>query len=117
MGKLIVEAYTDDSHTSELMLTLSCIDLSQLENVEKAMNDLFGNLDNMLSPDHFSEISNGRRDAKSFGRASTGSEYDLVDLFSLAEQYAAVQADRAVELQTALEKAVIIHAGNQESFR
>lgn len=115
MGRLIVESYTDDSHASDLMLTLSCIDLSQLENVEKAMNDLFGNLDNMLSPDHFSEISNGRRDAKSFGRASTGSEYDLVDLFSLAEQYAAVQADRAVELQTALEKAVIIHAGNQEN--
>jgi len=115
MGKLIVEAYTDDPHASDLMLTLSCVDLSQMQNVETAMNGLFGNLDDLLDPDHFSEISNGRRDAKGFGRASTGSEYDLVDLFSLAEQYAAVQADRAAELQTALDKAVVVQAGNQEN--
>ena len=115
MGKLIVKSYTDDSHASDLMLTLSCIDLLQLKNVEAAMNDLFENLDRMLSPEHFSEISNGRRDAKSFGRASTGSEYDLVDLFSLAEQYASVETDRAVALQAALENAIIVHAGNQEN--
>lgn len=115
MGKIIVESYTDDSHASDLMLTLSCIDLSQMGNVENAMNELFENLDKMLSPEHFSEISNGRRDAKSFGRASTGSEYDLVDLFSLAEQYASVETDRAVALQAALENAIIVHAGNQEN--
>jgi len=118
MGKLIVECYTNGSEASDLMLTLSCIDLSRIGLVEEAMNDLFRELDTMLSPEHFSEnfseISNGRRDAKSFGRASTGSEYDLVDLYSLSEQFASVAPERAIALQTILEDAIIAHAGNQE---
>lgn len=115
IGQRIIESYMSVSNAGDLMLTLSCIDLSEIGEVEQAMNDLFASLDTMLSPACFSEISNGRRDAKSFGRASTGSEYDLVDLYSLTEQYSAVAPEKARALQSAIDSAVVMNSGNQEN--
>ena len=113
-GARIVESYAGAAGgASGQMLTLSCVDLSRVAGVERAMDDLFAHLDDMLSPEHFSDISNGRRDAKSFGRASTGSEYDLVDLYSLSEQYSDAQPERAAAVRSALEEAVVCVAGNQ----
>ena len=113
MGKRIVGAYMDGADDADLMLTLACVDLSRLADVEAAMDDLFVDLGGRLDPAHFSGISNGRRDAKSFGRASTGSEYDLVDLYSLSEQYAAAAPRRSAALRDALDAAVVCQAGNQ----
>lgn len=113
MGEEIVRRYAEDAGDTQLTLTLSCVDLSKLDGVESAMDDLFGQLDGFLTPKHFSKISNGRRDAKSFGRASTGSEYDLVDLYSLSEQYADTAPEKARALQAALDGAVLASAGNQ----
>ena len=115
MGKLIIESYMDDSHASELMLTLSCIDLSQMGNVEAATDSLFNNIITILTSECYSEISNSRRNAKSYGRASTASEYDLVDLFSLAEQFSSLATDSVNDLETALENAIVYNDGNQEN--
>lgn len=113
IGERIIASYGAAGDAPGLMLTLSCVDLSAIGEVEAAMDGLFSSLDGMLGPDRFSEISNARRDAKSFGRASTGSEYDLVDLYSLSEQYAQVQPERVAAVQAALDRAVVRNFGNQ----
>ena len=112
-GKLIIDRYFSAEASPDSRLTLSCIDLEKIADVETAMNDLFSSLDSMLSPEAYSSISNGRKGAKGFGRATTGSEYDLVDLYSLAEQYRSVAPEKVRKLQEAVQKAVVCHQSTQ----
>ena len=103
------------------MLTLSLIDLSETDALSRAMDQLFRNINPGLTSRSFSDFSRLMLNTKSFGRASTGSEYDLADLFSLAEQLA--KSDEldsegrksARALQTTLLTAVKQTSGNQEN--
>lgn len=76
-------------------VTLSVVDLKAASALETALNDLFTAAANDVSL-HFSALAAGRVKTRSLGRASTGSEYDLVDLGSLmsvmAERYPAETA-------------------------
>ena len=115
IGERIIESYLRTKESDRYMLTLSCIDLSEIRHIESAMNQLFSGLDTILTSESFSEIANGRREAKCFGRASTGSDYDLVDLYSLSEQYSSLFPEKAAALQSALKRAIVHNSGNQEN--
>lgn len=107
---LIVDSYI--SQNNSLMLTLSCIDLSQIDIIRQAMDKMFNALEQQLTVNSFSQLSNERRDSKSFGRATTLSDYDLVDLYHLAQQYEQAVPDESAELQSAIKAAV--YSSNQK---
>lgn len=111
-GRDILENYFAATDASRSALTLSCVDLSKVDGIEQAMNDLFGHLDQIISPESFSSLSNSRRDARSIGRASTGSDYDLVDLYHLAQQYETAAPEQAKALCDAVEAAVVCSRSN-----
>ena len=87
MGESIInyykEYYTTDYVTKGV--TLSLLDLSKVSDVESKINDLFKDLDDNLSIE-FSNVSRSRNSAKSFGKVSASSIYDLVDLYDLADK-------------------------------
>ncbi|MDO4867801.1 MAG: clostripain-related cysteine peptidase [Clostridia bacterium] len=111
-GRAIIDRFVAQG-TPESLQTLSCVDLSGLEAVESAMDALFADLDDRLNADSFSEISNDRQSTKGFGRAATGSDYDLVDLYHLAERCRDESPAASDALQSALEAAVVHCDGNQ----
>ena len=67
--------------------TLACLDLRYAPLLEEALNDLFGKAAAELET-CYDRLTAERVNTRALGRASTGSEYDLVDLGDLAEQLA-----------------------------
>ena len=115
-ARRIIDLYFENTPNADATeLTLACVDLAKIAAVERAMDLLFIQLDQMLDADTFSQFSNSRQAAKAFGRGSTGSEYDLVDLYHLAAQYADAAPEAARALQAAVEAAVVYQRSNMEN--
>lgn len=116
-GRRIVDAYIESFGSSANMypLTLACIDLGEVYDVETALDAMFSSINGVLDESSFSIFSNKRRDTRALGRASTGSEYDLVDLFNLTQQYADQAPEAAAQLLSAIDEAVIYHRSNIEN--
>ena len=110
-GKLISESYCGSGTEERGKLTLSCIRLDEMPAVAAAMEQLFSDLGTGLDAGSFPVIARGRRRAKSFGRGSTGSEYDLADLYSLAGEFEGIAPERAAALQEAVDRAVVLSEG------
>ena len=113
-GRRILDAYMEDKKKNDL-LTLSLIDLRAVYDLEMNTDYFFASLRNELDENTFPEMSRIRQGVRSFGRASTGSDYDLADLRSLSEQYASAAPELAESLQASLDKAVLASVGNQEN--
>ncbi len=99
------------------MLTLSLVRLNRMKEVERSTEVFFDAINRKLTPETFSEFSNNRKNTKGFGRVSTNSDYDLADLYSLAENYEGVAPAEAEALENVLDQAVIETTGNQEHSR
>ena len=112
IGNQIVAFYGEGKKDSD-MLTLALIRLDRISAVEDAADAFFQKAGSQLTKDTFSFLSRSRLRTKGFGRASTGSDYDLADLHHMAEQMASAAPDEAAALQKALEEAVVATAGNQ----
>ncbi len=110
--RAIVDTYLTGKDLPQ-MLTLSMIDLSGIPEIQEAVNRLFLKADAALTARTFPRISNARRDTKAFGRASTGSEYDLADLYDLAGHLSYLAPEEAASVQTLLEKSIVCTSGNQ----
>ena len=108
----IVASYEDDKNEKD-MLTLALIRLDRMNALEKAMEAFFREAGNQLTKDTFSFLSRSRLRTKGFGRASTGSDYDLADLYNLVEQTGSAAPEEALALQEALAEAVVATTGNQ----
>jgi len=113
-GRRIVGAYMEGKKESD-MLTISLVDLDSIPDLERAANRFFQKTSDYLTEDSFSDLSRGRLNTKGFGRASTGSDYDLADLYHLSELYAFAVPEEAKTLQSRLDASVVISAGNQEN--
>ena len=113
IGQKIIDYYTDDKKQTD-MLTMSMIQLNQVNHLEKTVDEFFLELSELLSRDTFSAISNSRLNTKAFGRASTASDYDLADLFHFSQMLAVLIPDKAQKIQSALANTVVYMAGNQE---
>ncbi len=111
-GRRIVAHYTEDKAETD-MLTLALIRLDRIAEVTKATDAFFQAAGQKLTKETFSSLSRSRLRTKGFGRASTGSDYDLADLRHLTEQLAGTVPVEAAALQSALDEAVIETAGNQ----
>jgi len=104
-GRLIVDSFVDMEDT-DLMYTLSCIDLKQVPGLRRHMDEMFTALNAQMTKDTFSSISNSRRTALSFGSATLYSNYDLVDLFQLSQQFSEYVRSESEQLQDALQTAI-----------
>ncbi len=113
-GRRIVDAFCEGAVSGDQVRTLSCIDLRGIGKVRKAMDDFFGKLNPLLSYDTYSGYARLRHQAEGFGRAEydASSDYDLVDLYSLAEAYGSETIPGDL-LKDAVESAVV-HSGSTE---
>ena len=88
-------------------ISLSLLRLNKVENVEKALNNLFSSMDENLVIE-FSNVSRSRSSSKSFGRiANEDYYYDLVDLNDLISKLPEKYYDDVNILVAALQDLVI----------
>ncbi|MBR1386354.1 MAG: hypothetical protein IJ568_05950 [Bacilli bacterium] len=88
-------------------ISLSLLKLNKVENVEKALNNLFSSMDENLVIE-FSNVSRSRSSSKSFGRiANEDYYYDLVDLNDLISKLPEKYYDDVNILVAALQDLVI----------
>ena len=107
------EAYYTERNFDHRETTLSCVDLSKASALETAINGLFAKATGDISQ-NYDRLSALRVQTRSFGRASTGSEYDLVDLGDAAKQLQDLYPAEASQLLSVLEDMVIANATNTE---
>lgn len=118
-GRRIIDMYYESAttHTPGNNITLSLLDLGGISAVEAASDNLFASLNMVLTAENFSELSVQRQQAQGVGRAVTSeTDYDLVDLCSLASHYAAFAPQEAQALNDALSQAILYSRSNIEGL-
>ena len=111
-GRRIIDAYFRSLEDSRDILTLSCVDLSRVDAVTNAMNNLFFDVGNAMNPEAFRRLSGLRMETVSFGKGmkDIGTDgYDLVDLSDLISRY----GENAEKVKIALENAVVYSRSNE----
>ena len=106
IGKNIVDSF--EKYYKQILfngITISLIDLTKVDQVEKEMDNLFDKIDSNLSTD-FYYISRTRSNSKEFGRTSKGS-YDLVDLYDFANKLPKTYESERESLKNAINDLVI----------
>lgn len=108
MGMSIVDHYGKfyGSFNGVKGITLSLLDLSKASDVENKLNDLFKDVDDNLTID-YSTVSRTRNSAKSFGKVSINSSYDLVDLYDLVDKMPDKYSNKIESLQRVLDEFVV----------
>ncbi len=105
------EEYYEEHGFSGRDTTLSCVDLSYAGELCERIDDLFGDAAEDVVSD-YNSFAVMRVNSRAFGRASTGSEYDLTDLCDLADKFSEAYPEKAAALTETLEKMVIANANN-----
>ena len=95
-------------------VTLSMLDLTKIEDLEKVLNNLFLNVDVFLIHDNYSEVVSKITRAHPFGYFGFESSYDLVDLYCVAEQLKDNYPEQSELLQKKLSEIIIYQKSNVE---
>ena len=116
MGMSIVDYYGNyyKGMNGAKGITLSLLDLSKINAVESKINDLFKDVDDNLTID-YSTVSRTRNSAKSFGKVSANTSYDLVDLYDLVDKMPSKYATKIDSLQGVLNDFVVYQTTDLES--
>lgn len=93
--------------------TLACVDLSYAKELDGAINALFAKAARDVE-NNYDALAVSRVETRAFGRATTGSEYDLIDLGDLAARMEKFYPGEAEAIQTVLEKMVVCNANNAQ---
>ena len=109
----ILDLYPADKREADL-LTLSLVRLDGMPELERRTDLFFDAVRAQLDNETYPAFSVGRQQTKSFGRVTTASDYDLVDLADLVERYSAYAPEEAADLTQALSRAVLRAAGDRE---
>lgn len=108
-GQRIVDSYFNTDAADER--TLSCIDLSMMDEVATAMDVFFSR--QSVDNSNYAMYAYGVRNSTAFGRASSDTTaLDLVDLGSLLRLLFTQEPQAARQLETALQHAVICQRSN-----
>lgn len=94
--------------------TLSCMDLSYAPQLNEAINALFSKAAQEVDA-NYNTLTAKRVQTRALGRASTGSEYDLIDLNDMAAQLLDVYPEEAGAIRSILESMVVANATNAEN--
>lgn len=109
------EEYYDERGFDSRDTTLSCIDLSYTGKLEDAINSLFRKAKSNLSED-YNILAVSRVNSRALGRASTGSEYDLVDLMDMTKQMNNYFPEECSQLQSIIEEATVSNQTNADGL-
>ena len=113
-GKRIIRSYFDYVESAGngaydgVKLTMSCVDLSQVEAVAEAVERFFEDV--AVTRDNFAKLSRVRRSLMGFGRSERqpSNDYDLVDLGEMAQRLADFgDEEKARQLAEALDGCVV----------
>ncbi|MBE5800810.1 MAG: hypothetical protein E7319_00795 [Clostridiales bacterium] len=107
LGKVIVDSFvtTTAQYGRSEYATLSVIDLSEMDPLIRAVEEMAVSLDGALDSD-LSSISRLRQNMRSFGQISNAAS-DMVDMTTYAEVFARYDQDAASEIKTALKDVVV----------
>ena len=111
-GRSIIRTYSESLSHVMLPASLSCVDLSKIEALQKEMESLFRDLGEDMSPTVYQRIARGRQMTKTMG-ASSAAEWDLVDLGDLADELEENMAADVSGLKLALSEAVCANDANE----
>ena len=115
-GQRIIDAFFAVKHRYNPDLTLSCVDLSAVAEIEESMNGLYAGMASRLNKDTFSALSKLRFKATGYGKspeeARSSNGYDLVDIASLTESYASLDPEGAKAVEEAVQNAVLYNRSN-----
>lgn len=115
IGKRIADYYIEESYSGGSTKTISCIQLSTVEKLERAVSQYFTAIAGELEPDSFARFAQGRSKARSFGsNVKAEQDYDLVDILSLAKQYSGENTLTYKRLMWALNRTVIYRKSTVE---
>lgn len=116
MGTAIIDYYGNyyKGMNGAKGITLSLLDLSKINAVESKINDLFKDVDDNLTID-YSTVSRTRNSAKSFGKVSVNTSYDLVDLYDLVDKMPSKYDTKIESLQGVLNDFVVYQTTDLES--
>jgi len=93
--------------------TLACMDLSKLEPLKAALENLFTKAAETVESG-YSDLVASRVETRALGRATTGSEYDLIDLVDMAEKMKAHYPAEADAVKQAVQALVVHNVTNTE---
>ena len=106
-------AYYEKKNYKDRDTTLAAVDLSLASDMKEALNDLFSSASGHLS-DQYDSLAASRVRTRALGRSSTGSEYDLVDLGDLAEQFKKDYPDQAQKLSDVIDEMIVCNTTNTQ---
>jgi drug/metabolite transporter (DMT)-like permease len=110
LGKYIVDSFVNgvQQYSRSEYATLSVIDLSEMDQLQAAVEDMAATLSKQLQND-FSTISRLRQNMRSFGEISNAAS-DMVDMTTYAEVFSRYDADAAAAIKAALkDESLAIH--------
>lgn len=119
LGKLIntylstCEAYYDERGYENRDTTLACMDLAYAPSLKNAIDDLFAVASTEVSA-KYNTLAKKRVETRALGRASTGSEYDLIDLADMATQLESIYPERAKKIKDIVSDMVIKNGTNAD---
>lgn len=117
-GREIIDAYADyyaSMAARKPEYTLSCMDLSETEQVMEKLEDFIRTARTDLMNGSYSRLARERDRTKGFSMTgATGStvDYDTVDLYDLAEQFAEYYPEEAAALQEAIRQMIVYEKTN-----
>ncbi len=94
--------------------TLACIDLSYARQLRDQINELFQKAEEDIS-EKYDMLTARRVGSRAIGRASTASEYDLVDLRDLASKLSEEYPEQSKAIIDTIDKMVVKNATNAKS--
>lgn len=107
------EAYYDKKGYDDRDTTLSCVALWYADELHAAMNALFEKAYADAGA-KYNTFAQKRVETRALGRASTGSEYDLIDVKDMAEKLGSVYEEEAQALCNVIDKMVIKNGTNTQ---
>ncbi len=107
LGKTIVDSFVNgiQQYSRSEYATLSVIDLSRMDQLQDAVEDMAVSLNKQLESD-FSTLSRLRQNMRSFGEISNAAS-DMVDMTTYAEVFSRFDASAAANIKEALEDVVV----------
>ncbi|MDO4615520.1 MAG: clostripain-related cysteine peptidase, partial [Lachnospiraceae bacterium] len=107
------ESYFQENENVRSEVTLAAVDLSLAGELEDALNQMFADAGRDISGDYVS-LASERVRTRAFGRASTGSEYDLVDLSALMTSMEENFPEETEKIRALLDDMVVCNGSNTE---
>ncbi len=108
-------AYFEERGYENRDTTLSCMDLSHARELEGAINSLFAKASQDVT-NQYNQLTARREKTRALGRASTGSEYDLIDLNDMGMWLGQMFPEEVTALQQVLEKMTVVNLNNTENL-